>query len=190
MLTPLKHLISNVLVCPFSDLYFLQDIRDWLLFLNYSVCHVLHVQHFQIQQAKKDYERFKLDHAKQIRQMKRLQEDRLINWLFAVYVPLKNFSLTWRRHHCRSRAAKFRPMLDAQGLQAGRDLYRVTPTMTRDLGFSGVNRRTAPFSQMKHLQEDREEMYTFFRKSNLEIVRLHNEIPVSTEVHALCFSSR
>jgi hypothetical protein len=32
------------------------------------------------------------------------------------YVPLKNFSLLWKRHHCRWRAAKFRPMLGAQGL--------------------------------------------------------------------------
>jgi hypothetical protein len=30
------------------------------------------------------------------------------------YVPLKNFSLIWRRHHYRWRAAKFRPMLSAQ----------------------------------------------------------------------------
>jgi hypothetical protein len=30
-------------------------------------------------------------------------------------------------HHCRWRAAKFRPMLGAQGLWAGRDLYRATP---------------------------------------------------------------
>jgi hypothetical protein len=31
-------------------------------------------------------------------------------------------SFTWRRHQCRWRAAKFRPMLGAQGLWAGRDL--------------------------------------------------------------------
>jgi hypothetical protein len=29
------------------------------------------------------------------------------------YVPLKKFSLIWRRHHCRWWAAKFRPMLGA-----------------------------------------------------------------------------
>ena len=46
------------------------------------------------------------------------------------YVPFKNFSLIWRRHHCRCRAAKFRPMLGAQGLWAGRDLYRATPAVT------------------------------------------------------------
>ena len=39
----------------------------------------------------------------------------------------------WKRHHCRWRAAKFRPMLGAQGLWAGRDLYRATPTVTSRL---------------------------------------------------------
>ena len=76
--------------------------------------------------------------------------DWLIDYL-QFYVPLKNFSLIWRRHHCRWRAAKFRPMLGAQGLWAGRDLYRVTPTVTRGLGFSGLIRRTAPFSRLLRL---------------------------------------
>jgi hypothetical protein len=58
------------------------------------------------------------------------------------------FSLIWRRHHCRWKAAKFRPKLGAQGLWAGRDLYRATPAVTRDLGFSGLVRRTAPFSRL------------------------------------------
>jgi hypothetical protein len=41
------------------------------------------------------------------------------------------------------------PMLGAQGLWTGRDLYRATPAvhMTRGLGFSGLTRRTAPFSR-------------------------------------------
>jgi hypothetical protein len=55
------------------------------------------------------------------------------------YVPLKNFSLLWRRHQCRWRAEKFRPMLGVQGLWAGRDLYRATPAATRDLGFSSLS---------------------------------------------------
>jgi hypothetical protein len=38
-------------------------------------------------------------------------------------------------------------MLGAQGLWAGRDLYRATPAVTRGLGFSGLIRRTAPFSR-------------------------------------------
>jgi hypothetical protein len=69
----------------------------------------------------------------------------LIDYL-VFYVPLKNISIIWRRHHCRWRAAKFRPMLSAQGLWAGRDLYRATPTVTFGLGFSGLIRRTAPIS--------------------------------------------
>jgi hypothetical protein len=69
----------------------------------------------------------------------------MIDWLvdyLRFYVPLKNISLLWRRHHCRWRAAKFRPMLGAQGLWAGRDLYHATPAVTLDLGFSGLIRRT------------------------------------------------
>jgi hypothetical protein len=62
---------------------------------------------------------------------------RLIDYL-RFYVPLKNFSLIWRRHHCRWRATKFRPMLGAQGLWAGRDLYRATPAV----------RKTAPFCRL------------------------------------------
>jgi hypothetical protein len=75
----------------------------------------------------------------------------ILHWLIyylQFYVPLKNFSLILRRHHYRWRAAKFRPMLGAHGLWAGRDLYRVTPAVTRDLGFSGLIRRTAPFSRL------------------------------------------
>jgi hypothetical protein len=61
-------------------------------------------------------------------------KDWLIDWLIdylRFYVPLKNFSLIWRRHHCRWRAAKFRPMLGAQGLRAGRDVYRTTTYIQR-----------------------------------------------------------
>jgi hypothetical protein len=65
-----------------------------------------------------------------------------------LYVPLKNFSLIWIRHHCRWKAAKFMPMLGAQGLWAGRDLYRATPAATRELSFSGLIGRTAPFSRL------------------------------------------
>jgi hypothetical protein len=74
----------------------------------------------------------------------------LIDWFdyLRFYVPLKNISLIWRCHHCRWRAAKFRPMLGAQGLWAGRDLYRATPAVTRGLGFFGLMRRTAPFSRL------------------------------------------
>ena len=62
------------------------------------------------------------------------------------YVSLNNFSLIWRRHHCRRRAAKSRPMLDTQGHCAGRD--RATPAVTQGLSFSGLIRRTTPFSRL------------------------------------------
>jgi hypothetical protein len=39
-------------------------------------------------------------------------------------------------------------MLGAQGLWAGRDLYRAIPAVTRGLGFSGLIRRTALFSRL------------------------------------------
>ena len=71
----------------------------------------------------------------------------LIDYLI-FYAPLKNISLIWRRNHCRWRAAKFKPMLGAQGLWAGRGLYRVTPTVTQDLDFSGFIRKTATISRL------------------------------------------
>jgi hypothetical protein len=75
----------------------------------------------------------------------------LIDWLIdylLFYAPLKNISLIWRRHHYRWRAAKFRPMLSAQGLWAVRELYRATPAVTQGLGFSGLIRRTTPFNRL------------------------------------------
>ena len=39
-------------------------------------------------------------------------------------------------------------MLGAQGLGAGRDLFRATPVVTWGLGFSGLIRRTAPLSRL------------------------------------------
>jgi hypothetical protein len=64
------------------------------------------------------------------------------------HIVFKNILLIWRRHQYRWRAAEFRSMLGAQGLWAGRDLYRATPTVTRGVGFSGLIRRTAPFSRL------------------------------------------
>jgi hypothetical protein len=77
----------------------------------------------------------------------------LIEWLIdylLFYVALKNVSRTciWRRHHCRWRTFRFRPMLGAHGLWAGRDLYHATLAVTRKLSFSCVIRRTAPFSHL------------------------------------------
>jgi hypothetical protein len=67
----------------------------------------------------------------------------MIDYLW-FYVPLKNFSLILRRHHCWWRAAKFKPMLGAQGLWAGRDLYRATPTVIRGLVFFPVSSEGPP----------------------------------------------
>jgi hypothetical protein len=39
-------------------------------------------------------------------------------------------------------------MLGAQGLWAGRDLYRATPAVTRGLGFSGLIRWSTPISRL------------------------------------------
>jgi hypothetical protein len=58
------------------------------------------------------------------------------------------FSFIWRRLHHRWRAVKFRPLLGAQDLWAGRNLYRATPAVTRSSGFSGLIRRTALFSRL------------------------------------------
>jgi hypothetical protein len=77
--------------------------------------------------------------------------DWLIDWLInylRFYVPLKNVSLIWIHHHCQWRAAKFSPMLGAQGLWAWRDLYHAIPAVTWDLGFSSLNRRTTPFNRL------------------------------------------
>jgi hypothetical protein len=72
--------------------------------------------------------------------------DWLIDWLFTVLGPTQVFYTYMKMS--KLPAANFRPMLGAQGLWAGRDLYHVTLTMTRDLGFSGLIRRTTPFSRL------------------------------------------
>jgi hypothetical protein len=76
---------------------------------------------------------------------------RLIDWLFTVLRPAQEF-FTYPVYGdvtiTGERAAKFRPMLGTQGLWAGRDLYRVTPAVARDLGISGLIRRNAPFSRL------------------------------------------
>jgi hypothetical protein len=60
--------------------------------------------------------------------------DWLIDYLL-LYVQLKNVSLIWRRHHYRWKVAKFRPMLGALGLWAGRNLYCAISAAKQDLNF-------------------------------------------------------
>jgi hypothetical protein len=56
----------------------------------------------------------------------------------------KKFSLIGRRHHCQWRATNFRPMLVAQGLWVGSDLYCATPAVKRGLVFSGYIQMDCP----------------------------------------------
>jgi hypothetical protein len=91
-----------------------------------------------------------------------LIENETFFWLIGYlqfYVPLKNISLIWRRHHCRWRTAKFKPILGARSPWAGRGLYRATPAATRDLGFPGLIRRTAPLVASYDTRGDMEDLF-------------------------------
>ena len=57
------------------------------------------------------------------------------------YVSLKNFSLMRRRHKYRWKGCII--WAYARSLWAGKDLYRATPALTRELGFSSLIRRAA-----------------------------------------------
>jgi hypothetical protein len=64
-------------------------------------------------------------------------------WLFVLFIAAQAiFQLSGGCHHCRWQGCKFRPMLGTQGLWAGRDLYCVTPTATRDLGLYRLIQKT------------------------------------------------
>jgi hypothetical protein len=52
------------------------------------------------------------------------------------------FQLSGGCHHYRLLGCTFRPMLGNQGLWAGRDLYRATPTAIRDFGLYGLIGKT------------------------------------------------
>ena len=45
---------------------------------------------------------------------------------------------SWGRYHCRWGSSISRPPLSSCGLWAGRDVYRATPAVTRDLGLSSL----------------------------------------------------
>jgi hypothetical protein len=73
------------------------------------------------------------------------------------YVPLKNFSLIWRRHLYRWRAAKFRPMLGGPLSREG--FYRATPAVTRASVFP-VSSEGPPYSVAFYdTQEDVEDLF-------------------------------
>jgi hypothetical protein len=68
-------------------------------------------------------------------------------------VPLKNFPFIWRRHHYEWRAAKFRLMLGALGLWAGRDLYGITPLQHKASVFPVSSKGPTPFScLLRHIK--------------------------------------
>jgi hypothetical protein len=81
-------------------------------------------------------------------------------WLFTVCVSLKNISLIWKRHHCIRRAATFKAMLRAEGLWAGRDLYRSTTAVIRGIRFCGLIRGLILFSSL--LQHTKIDVYNLF----------------------------
>jgi hypothetical protein len=68
----------------------------------------------------------------------------LKNWvcLFVLFIAAWAIFQLSGGHHYRWLGCKFRPILGAQGPRAGRDLYRATPTATRDLGLYGLIRKT------------------------------------------------
>ena len=70
---------------------------------------------------------------------KTFSEDELIGCLFIVLRIAQGFALACRYHHCRWRAVKCTPMIGAQGLWAGRDLYCPASTVTRGLHFPVVS---------------------------------------------------
>jgi hypothetical protein len=69
----------------------------------------------------------------------------MIDWLFTVSRPAQEFFTNMETSPLPVKGCK----IGAQGLWAGRDLYHATPTVTRDLGFSGLIRRTAPYSRLQ-----------------------------------------
>jgi hypothetical protein len=100
-----------------------------------------------------------------------------MNWVFIVLRPTQEAFThkSRRRHHYQWRAAQFRPMFGAQGLWAGRDLYRATPAVTRDIGFSGLIRRTAPFSRLLRLARVcGESTLALIHTDNVDIVKIHS----------------
>jgi hypothetical protein len=73
----------------------------------------------------------------------------LIDYL-RFYVPLKNFSLIRRRHHCRWRAVKFLKAYARRSGPLSRDLYRATPAVNGTSVFFMVSSEGPPHSVASH----------------------------------------
>jgi hypothetical protein len=70
-----------------------------------------------------------------------------IDWLFSVLRPAQEYFDLYGDVTIIAEGLQ-NLGLCLQGLWAGRDLDGATPAVTRDLGFSGLIRRTAPFSRL------------------------------------------
>ena len=55
-----------------------------------------------------------------------------------LFCPAWDISLIWRRHRCRRRTAKLRPMSHAYSLWKGREVYRATTAVTLFVRFCGL----------------------------------------------------
>ena len=77
--------------------------------------------------------------------------------------PLKNDHLKYMNSEDVAIAGEglqnFRPIFGAQGHRAGRDLYRARPSLTQGFSFSGLIRKTAPFSHLSDTQRGVEDKF-------------------------------
>jgi hypothetical protein len=82
---------------------------------------------------------------------------------------------------------KLRPMLGAQSLWAGRDLYRAIPAVARDLRFCGLIQRTAQFSRLlRHTRGTRDLFYSGFPRSYLQTENMDRYRPMLIIVATYC----
>jgi hypothetical protein len=74
-----------------------------------------------------------------------------------------NFSATgiWWLSHCWWHGCKFRPMLCAKGLWAGRDLYGATPTAIRGIGLYDLIGKTNTHVPQWHSNPRRKDHHIF-----------------------------
>jgi hypothetical protein len=80
-------------------------------------------------------------------------------------------------------ASKFWPKLGTRGLWAGRDLYRATPTATRDLGLYGLIQKTGthvpqwdsnPQRKDHQIKKPRKFLHLIFDNKGIDAVNINN----------------
>jgi hypothetical protein len=86
----------------------------------------------------------------------------IITGLFVLFiVAWAIFQLSSVCHHYWWKGCKIEAYARHSGPWADKDLYRASPAVTRDLGFTGLIRRTAPFSHLFcHTRGRRESILT------------------------------